>query len=364
MKQDVIVFGHGRYYRSKQENLKKNYNVIGFIDNALKPGESGEDEQEKVKIYNPKEIGRFSPKAQVIVMSVKYFDMWKQLLELGVEEDRIRFGIMLSPAYSELEAYYESIGCEIFSRDKVLHFRQADGTENVFQDEEEYRIWLRKKQSGNIHVKNISELPLVPISRRFGQERGTAIDRIYIEKFIEEHKNCIRGDVMEIADLRYTQKYEKECNIRKAYMLHVNGWGENVIKGNLETGEGIEENMVDCLIFTQTLQFIYNVHDVIKNIHRMLKPGGTVLITASVVGQISLYDYHKWGEYWRITDQAIKKLLCNYFKEEQVEVRSYGNVKTAIAFLYGLCAEDLQSSDFAYDDEQFPMIVVASARKE
>lgn len=28
---------------------------------------------------------------------------------------------------------------------------------------------------------------------------------------------------------------------KHSYIMHVNGWGKNVIKGNLESGEGIEE---------------------------------------------------------------------------------------------------------------------------
>lgn len=130
--------------------------------------------------------------------------------------------------------------------------------------------------------------------------------------------------------------------------------GKNCIKGNLETGEGIAENSIDCFICTQTIQFIYDVHSVVRNIHRMLKPGGTALVTAHCLGQISLYDYHNWGEYWRFTDISMRRLFAEIFDENKVTVKLWGNIKTAIAFQYGLCAENLHEADFVFHDEQYP----------
>ena len=66
--------------------------------------------------------------------------------------------------------------------------------------------------------------------------------------------------------------------------MHVDGWGKNVIKGNLESGEGIEENKYDCAIITQTLMFIYDFTSAVNNIYKMLKPGGVALI--------QLQEYH------------------------------------------------------------------------
>lgn len=359
--QDVIVFGKGRYFQYKKENLKSKYHIVGFIDNAVKSEQPFRDEEEKVIVCNPKEIYRFPDTAFVIIMSVKFFEMWKQLIELGVSEDRIWFGMTLQPAYDEQEEYFINGGVQIEARKGQLYFRSPSERELIFHEEVDYRCWLQEKIRENVSVKSIIDMPLTPVSRRFGLERGRAIDRYYIEKFISAHKDCIYGDVMEIGDLRYTQKYAR--NIKASYVLHVNGWGDNVIKGNFETGEGIRENMADCLIFTQTLQHIYDIHSVVRNIYKILKPGGTVLITCGVTAQLSRYDYHNWGEYWRLTDQSLQKLLCEAFAEDKIKVASYGNVKTAMAFLFGLCAEDLSEADFEFNDEQYPIVVMGVAEK-
>lgn len=135
------------------------------------------------------------------------------------------------------------------------------------------------------------------------------------------------------------------------------------IKGNLETGEGLEENVVDCLICTQTIPFFYDIHSGIKNIYRLLKPEGAVILTGGCIAQLSIYDYKNWGEYWRFTDLSMKKLLLEVFEENQIEVCTYGNMKMAIAFMFGLCQEDMNITDLEYMDEQFPMIIAAVARK-
>ncbi len=51
------------------------------------------------------------------------------------------------------------------------------------------------------------------------------------------------------------------------------------------------------------------------------------------------------------------------FDRNKIEIFGYGNIKTTIAFLYGLCVEDLGENDFTYDDEQFPMLIGCVVRK-
>ena len=60
----------------------------------------------------------------------------------------------------------------------------------------------------------------------------------------------------------------------------------------------------------------------------------------------------------------MKALLMETFSENQVDICTYGNMKTAIIFLYGMCLEEIAREDLEYQDEQFPMIVAAVARKE
>lgn len=234
------------------------------------------------------------------------------------------------------------------------------------------REWILKSSADYIKLLNnlirvhdstfeaIRKMPLNPVSRKFGEEFGKPIDRFYIEKFLDTNRSLIFGDVMEIADSTYTNKYGHD--VKCSYVLHVEGKG-NSIKGNLSTGEGITENLVDCLICTQTIQFIYDLESVAKNIYRLLKPNGNALITCSSISQIALGGYRRWGDYWRFTPLSLKLLFSNVFGEEKVKVDYYGNVKTAIGFLYGLSCSDLKEDDFEYIDEQYPITISVICKK-
>lgn len=355
---DVIIFGHGRYYRSKEENIKKLYNAAAFIDNAVNENEILFDGL--VPIYNTEKI-RELPPMPILIMSVNFWEMAMQLVELGADEKNILFGISMVPYYDHVEKIFNELKCNIKIKNKKFTLI-LDGREHTFENEKEYKEVLRTMSvKKDPYIKLISDMPLTPISRRFGLEYGKAIDRFYIEKFLSGNQNYIRGTVMEIAEDRYIKMFGKD--IAQTIILHVNGGGSHIVKGNLATGEGLVENSVDCLICTQTLQFIYDIHSAVKNIYKILKPGGAALITVPLISQLSLYDYKNWGCYWRLTDQSMEKMMKEVFGEKQVDVFSYGNMKSAVAFLYGICQENMRKSDLEFYDEQFPMIVAAVCRK-
>lgn len=206
------------------------------------------------------------------------------------------------------------------------------------------------------YAEMIAELPVEPISRVFGLDRGKAIDRVYIERFLEVNKNYIGGNVLEIAEDTYTFQYGGD-RVQESYILHVNGTGKNAIKGNLETGEGMEENSFDTMIITQTLMFMLDINSAVANIYRMLKHGGTALLTVAGISQVSRYDDDRWGHYFGFYETGVRKLCCEVFGEENVEVKVYGNVKTAVSMLYGLCSGDLQPEDFEVYDKDYPVII-------
>lgn len=355
----VIVFGCGRYYQSKKAELESRYDVAGFLDNAVKPDEVRKFEGKDV--VSPENLRFFDEDLSILLMSAVFFEMWEQLKILGVEPQRIKPAVLMKPYYDEIEKMLSEAAESMEVAEDGIVIRDKAGV-NVFATQDDWKAYLRTLFAQKYdYIGLIAQMPDRPVSKRFALERGTAIDRIYIESFLKANRDKIQGTVMEIADSRYTKIFGS--NVEQSLMLHLNGWGKGVIKGSLDTGEGLIPDSVDCLICTQTIQFIYDIHEVVRNIHKLLKPGGTALVTAHCLGQISLYDYHNWGEYWRFTDQSMQKLFEEYFVKDHIVVQSWGNVKTAIAYQYGLCAEDLKEEDFAYQDEQFPVIVTVSVTK-
>lgn len=203
----------------------------------------------------------------------------------------------------------------------------------------------------------------IPISRVFGFDRGVPIDRYYIEKFLELNSDLIKGVVLEIGDDVYTRSFGG-IRVIKNYVLHATPGNNNaIIIGDLTNLPQVEDNLFDCIILTQTLQFIYDVKAAIKTIYRILKPGGIVLATVPGISQIRRYDMNRRGEYWRFTDLSAKRLFGEFFLAENIEVKNHGNVLVAVAFLHGLAAHELKQKELDCYDQNYQVLITIKAIK-
>jgi SAM-dependent methyltransferase len=204
---------------------------------------------------------------------------------------------------------------------------------------------------------------LTPISRVFGLDRGQCIDRFYIERFLSVHARDIRGAVLEIGDDGYARRFGGD-HLVTCDVLHVEaGHPGATIVADLVHADGMASGAFDCIIFTQTLQFIYGVQAAVKTLHRLLKPGGVLLTTVPGISQISRFDMDRWGEYWRFTTLSMRRLFEVVFSPASVSVEAYGNVLTAVAFLHGLAAEELRPDELDYHDTDYELLITARAVK-
>jgi hypothetical protein len=182
-----------------------------------------------------------------------------------------------------------------------------------------------------------------PVSSVFATDRGTSIDRYYIEKFLDKNRDDIHGRILEISESTYSRKFVSslltEPNVFET--LHYNGTeGATTIIGDLTKRDSLPENRYDCFICTQTYNFIFDVQKAIEGSYFLLKHGGVVLATVAGISQISRYDMDRWGDYWRFTDKSIK-LLFEKAGFAKVDVITFGNCLAASAFLQGIAVEDL-----------------------
>lgn len=229
----------------------------------------------------------------------------------------------------------------------------------------ETRRWLARlavwPPVGLVRFGNLRRLK--PISSDYGNSRGLEIDRYYIEKFLSEFSSDIHGHVLEIKHNAYTRRYGGD-RVTCSDVLHpVAGNPDATIVADLTKADHLPSNVFDAIIFTQTLQVIYDIGTVISTLHRILKPGGVLLATASGMAQLSLDDFDKWGEYWRFTSLSARFLFQEAFGEGNVTVRSYGNVLAAISFLEGLAAEDLKKKELDAVDRSYEVLIAVRAVK-
>lgn len=132
-----------------------------------------------------------------------------------------------------------------------------------------------------------SSISLKTISNVFGYDRGTPIDRYYIEKFLSKNSEYINGTVLEIAENTYSKKFAS--GEIKQEILHFDNTNATIV-GDLTKIKTLPEDKIDCFICTQTLNFIYDIKSALKSAKYFLKDGGVLLATVSGLSQISRYD--------------------------------------------------------------------------
>ena len=202
-----------------------------------------------------------------------------------------------------------------------------------------------------------------PVSRIFGFDRGHCIDRYYIESFLKRHAQDIQGRVLEVADNCYTRRFGGS-RVTISDVLYVQEGNSNAtVVADLSSDNDIPSDSFDCIIFTQTLQFIYNFQAAILVLYRILKPGGVLLATFPGISQISRYDMDRWGDYWRFTTLSAHRLFADVFLPANVSVESYGNVLVANAFLHGLVEEELRREELDVQDPDYQLLITVRAVK-
>ena len=214
---------------------------------------------------------------------------------------------------------------------------------------------------GKVRFGNLCSL--TPISRVFGLDRGTPIDRYYIEAFLATHAIDIGGRVLEIGDNTYTRQFGGN-RVTHSDVLHaVAGNPQATMVGDLSNADNIPSDSFNCLILTQTLLFIYDLPTVVQTLYRILKPGGVALITIPGISQVSRYDMDRWGDYWRFTDFSARKLFEKAFPAENITVEIHGNVLVAIAFLHGLAVEELSKKELDFQDPDYQVSITVRVVK-
>ncbi|TXK23332.1 glycosyltransferase [Pontibacter qinzhouensis] len=201
-----------------------------------------------------------------------------------------------------------------------------------------------------------------PFSSQFGYDRGGPVDRYYVENFLQKESAVIKGRVLEIGDNEYTLLYGGN-KVIKSDILHVNDTNPHAtLIGDISAAPQIPDNSFDCIVLTQTLHLIYDFKGALATCHRILKPGGALLLT---VPYITSVDKDEWSEiwYWAFTDRVLRLLMAESFPGGKVEVGSYGNVSVATAFLYGVGRSEITKDVLDVNDPQFQVINTVKAIK-
>ena len=234
------------------------------------------------------------------------------------------------------------------------------------------RFWRLVRPARNA-VRKVMQTPRVggidwgdfdrtqPINANWGYERGTPIDRYYIDQFLREHASDIRGRVLEVANNEYTRIFGGERVEKSDILYPTTGNPRASIIADLTIPDQITDELFDCIICTQTLQLIFDVKVAIASLFRFLKPGGVLLLTVPGITKISPEDRDRTGDFWRFTTESLHRLLEAEFTGQAVTIEAYGNVKSSLGLLHGISAGEIPQIELDRYDDHYPLLVSARA---
>jgi len=201
-----------------------------------------------------------------------------------------------------------------------------------------------------------------PISRDWGYDRGIPIDRRYINDFLRAHSSDVRGLVLEVQEDEFTRAYGG-AKVSTSTVLDVDASNARAtLLADLRCAPGIPSNHFDCIILTQTLHVIDDMSAVLRECHRILKPGGVLLATIPSASRVCL-EYGRDGDFWRATPAGARALFHSAFTPGSVTVEEFGNVRTNVAFLEGVATTEIPDAEFEPRDPYFPALTGIRARK-
>jgi SAM-dependent methyltransferase len=190
-------------------------------------------------------------------------------------------------------------------------------------------------------------------------DRGRPVDRYYIERFLAENRRFVKGVCLEVADSDYTREFGN--GVERADVLDIDASNpQATVVGDLRKLDGVRADTYDCFICTQTLQYLDDIDAGLREIARILKPGGTALVTLPSMQKM---DRPENPDCWRFTLLSTQYLFRKVFPDDHLEIKTWGNVFSGMACWIGLAQEDMSAAHLDQHDPAYPCIVSVRATK-
>jgi hypothetical protein len=196
-----------------------------------------------------------------------------------------------------------------------------------------------------------------PFSERFGMDRGTPVDRHYLQQFFEQHRRFITGDVLEVHQPFYTTRYGS--GVRTSHTVDIDPRVRPTYVADLAApGDVIPAGRYDCFLLHNTLHLIADFEAALRTAARTVRPGGMVLAATPV-----LMPHSEEIEYLRPCVAGWRTLAARAWPGYETTVKAHGNSLAATAAMLGLAAEELRPAELDAEDPFYPVLITAAARK-
>ena len=192
---------------------------------------------------------------------------------------------------------------------------------------------------------------VTPISASYGFERGTPIDRYYVDKFFTAHRHVITGRVLEIQTRDHIRTYG--ADVTAADTLDISPGFAPTYHCDLADAAIVPDGRYDCFLLPNTLCFLRNLEAALQEARRIVRRGGVIL--ATVPGFVPLTP--DVDDYWHASADGWRVVAERVWPDCETAVAAHGNCLAAAASMYGIAAEELTDAELDAHDPRYPVLV-------
>jgi hypothetical protein len=194
----------------------------------------------------------------------------------------------------------------------------------------------------------------------FGFDRGTPIDRYYVDQFFQQHRDAITGDVLEIQKNMYAGRYGQHLRKVDSFDIEADPDRPPTFLCDLAYSEGVlPSEAYDCLLMPCTLSVLRELEPCLRNALRVLRPNGVILTSGSALIPLD----SETADYWHMTPAGWRVFLPSVWPGCEILVEGHGNCLAVLAASMGLVVEDLTAKELDYYDPMLPVTTTIFCRK-
>ncbi len=197
---------------------------------------------------------------------------------------------------------------------------------------------------------------VAPISASYGFDRGTPIDRYYVDKFFTAHRHLITGRVLEIQTKDHICTYGS--GVTAADTLDISPEFRPTYCCDLASATPVPDGSYDCFVLPNTLCFLRNLDAALREARRIVKRGGVIL--ATVPGLVPLTPDVE--DYWHASADGWRVVAARVWPDCETTIESHGNCLAAAASMYGIAAEELAEAELDANDPRYPVLATICCR--
>jgi SAM-dependent methyltransferase len=200
-----------------------------------------------------------------------------------------------------------------------------------------------------------------PFSETWGFERGTPVDRMYMERFLERHAGDVRGEALEVMNADYLHRYGGS-RITRAHVVDIDP--DNplaTIVADLSEPGSLPADSFDVVVLTQTLQLVPDVRAALENVWTSMRPGGVLLVSVPTITPVDRTS--RGFDRWRFTVDGLRTVISQACPGAEIDAEAFGNASAGVAFLMGITMEEMKTRQVETFDPDVAILACARVRK-